>query len=188
MLVVQCGTRDFQRCWHERHDRWACAHQGLSPVTPTASRSICAARLPWPKLRPLLTGRGLSYELLSGYPRITTRTFALRGARRNRVRPWVPTRPDFRIPPLVDCAGDAHVGEEQERPAALDARRVIDAARYRLAERTRLAFDFESIVDPAQGRRASLCWLGRRRRPAGTCGLAKTEGAEKAERLRRPKS
>jgi serine/threonine protein kinase/tetratricopeptide (TPR) repeat protein len=119
--------------------------QGLSPFTASPEQLRGEA----PTETDDIYGLGaLAYELLSGYPPYYPH-FDLRRAQSEPVPKLVPTR---QIPPLLSALVMRMLAKDRrERPHSM--REVIDELDAALNDT--LAFDFESIADPAQGAQAS---------------------------------
>lgn len=115
--------------------------QGLSPFTASPEQLRGEA----PAESDDIYGLGaLAYELLSGYPPYYPH-FDLRRAQEEPVPALVPTR---QIPPLLTALVMRMLAKNKnERPRSM--REVIDELDTALNDT--LAFDFESIVDPAHG-------------------------------------
>ncbi|HEY6926270.1 MAG TPA: protein kinase [Steroidobacteraceae bacterium] len=119
----------------------AARQQGLSPFTASPEQLRGEA----PTETDDIYGLGaLAYELLSGYPPYYPH-FEIRRAREEPVPKLVPTR---QIPPLLTALVTRMLAKDKsERPHSM--REVIDELDASLNDT--LAFDFESIVDPAHG-------------------------------------
>jgi eukaryotic-like serine/threonine-protein kinase len=119
----------------------AARQQGLSPFTASPEQLRGEA----PSETDDIYGLGaLAYELLSGYPPYYP-NFDIRRAREEPVPKLVPTR---QIPPLLTALVTRMLAKDKsERPRSM--REVIDELDASLNDT--LAFDFESIVDPAHG-------------------------------------
>jgi len=119
----------------------AARRQGLSPFTASPEQLRGEA----PTETDDIYGLGaLAYELLSGYPPYYPH-FDIRRAKEEPVPKLVPTR---QIPPLLTALVTRMLAKEKsERPHSM--REVIDELDASLNDT--LAFDFESIIDPAHG-------------------------------------
>jgi serine/threonine protein kinase/tetratricopeptide (TPR) repeat protein len=119
----------------------AARRQGLSPFTASPEQLRGEA----PTETDDIYGLGaLAYELLSGYPPYYPH-FDIRRAKEEPVPKLVPTR---QIPPLLTALVTRMLSKDKsERPRSM--REVIDELDASLNDT--LAFDFESIVDPAHG-------------------------------------
>src|SRR5579862_3048071 len=115
--------------------------QGLSPFTASPEQLRGEA----PTEADDIYGLGaLAYELLSGYPPYYPH-FDLRRAQEEPVPKLAPTR---QIPPLLNTLVTRMLAKnKRERPHSM--REVIDELDAALNDT--LAFDFESIIDPAHG-------------------------------------
>jgi tetratricopeptide (TPR) repeat protein len=124
--------------------------QGLSPFTASPEQLRGEA----PTESDDIYGLGaLAYELLSGYPPYYPH-FDLRKAQEEPVPPLVPTR---QIPPLLTALVTRMLAKNRrERPRSM--REVIDELDAALNDT--LAFDFESIVDPAHGAPSAAVLVG----------------------------
>jgi tetratricopeptide (TPR) repeat protein len=149
--------------------------QGLSPFTASPEQLRGEA----PAESDDIYGLGaLAYELLSGYPPYYPH-FDLRRAQQEPVPALVPTR---QIPPLLTALVMRMLAKNRnERPRSM--REVIDELDTALNDT--LAFDFESIVDPAHGAPSAAVLVGPPPASRPAPAAAKTEGAEKAERAER---
>ena len=149
--------------------------QGLSPFTASPEQLRGEA----PAESDDIYGLGaLAYELLSGYPPYYPH-FDLRRAQEEPVPPLVPTR---QIPPLLSALVMRMLAKNRnERPRSM--REVIDELDTALNDT--LAFDFESIVDPAHGAPSAAVLVGPRPASRQAPAAAKTEGTETALRADR---
>ena len=124
--------------------------QGLSPFTASPEQLRGEA----PTEADDIYGLGaLAYELLSGYPPYYPH-FDIRRAQEQPVPKLVPTR---QIPPLLQALVTKMLSKaKRERPRSM--REVIDELDAALNDT--LAFDFESIVDPAHGAPSAAVSVG----------------------------
>ncbi len=124
--------------------------QGLSPFTASPEQLRGEA----PTESDDIYGLGaLAYELLSGYPPYYPH-FEIRKAQEEPVPNLVPTR---QIPPLLSALVMRMLAKNRrERPRSM--REVIDELDASLNDT--LAFDFESIVDPAHGAPSAAVLVG----------------------------
>ena len=124
--------------------------QGLSPFTASPEQLRGEA----PTESDDIYGLGaLAYELLSGYPPYYPH-FDIRRAQEEPVPDMVPTR---QIPPLLTALVTKMLAKDRrERPRSM--REVIDELDAALNDT--LAFDFESIVDPAHGAPTAAVLVG----------------------------
>jgi hypothetical protein len=152
--------------------------QGLSPFTASPEQLRGEA----PTESDDIYGLGaLAYELLSGYPPYYPH-FDLRRAQEEPVPALVPTR---QIPPLLTALVMRMLAKNKtERPRSM--REVIDELDTALNDT--LAFDFESIVDPAHGAPSAAVLVGPSSASRPAPAAAKTQGTERAERAERTES
>src|ERR1700722_589714 len=152
--------------------------QGLSPFTASPEQLRGEA----PAESDDIYGLGaLAYELLSGYPPYYPH-FDLRRAQEEPVPALVPTR---QIPPLLTALVMRMLAKNKnERPRSM--REVIDELDTALNDT--LAFDFESIVDPAHGAPSVAVLVGPSSASRPAPAAAKTQGTEKAGRAERTES
>jgi serine/threonine protein kinase/tetratricopeptide (TPR) repeat protein len=141
--------------------------QGLSPFTASPEQLRGEA----PTESDDIYGLGaLAYELLSGYPPYYPH-FEIRKAQEEPVPNLVPTR---QIPPLLSALVMRMLAKNRrERPHSM--REVIDELDASLNDT--LAFDFESIVDPAHGAPSAAVLVG----PAPVPRAAAPAAAAKSE-------
>jgi tetratricopeptide (TPR) repeat protein len=140
----------------------AARQQGLSPFTASPEQLRGEA----PTETDDIYGLGaLAYELLSGYPPYYPH-FDIRRAKEEPVPKLVPTR---QIPPLLTALVTRMLAKDKsERPRSM--REVIDELDASLNDT--LAFDFESVVDPAHGASTAAESLS-----AGSASSAATAGS-----------
>ena len=152
--------------------------QGLSPFTASPEQLRGEA----PTESDDIYGLGaLAYELLSGYPPYYPH-FELRRAQEEPVPALVPTR---QIPPLLTALVMRMLAKNKnERPRSM--REVIDELDTALNDT--LAFDFESIVDPAHGAPSAAVLVGPSPASRPVPAAAKNQGTEKAGRAERTES
>jgi serine/threonine protein kinase/tetratricopeptide (TPR) repeat protein len=147
--------------------------QGLSPFTASPEQLRGEA----PTESDDIYGLGaLAYELLSGYPPYYPH-FDLRRAKEEPVPPLVPTR---QIPPLLTALVMRMLAKNRnERPRSM--REVIDELDTALNDT--LAFDFESIVDPAHGAPSAAVLVGPPPASRPVPAAAKMAGTERAAEM-----
>jgi tetratricopeptide (TPR) repeat protein len=141
--------------------------QGLSPFTASPEQLRGEA----PTESDDIYGLGaLAYELLSGYPPYYPH-FDLRRAQSEPVPKLVPTR---QVPPLLSAIVMRMLAKDRrERPHSM--REVIDELDAALNDT--LAFDFESIVDPAHGAPTAAVSMSSPAKDGGAIAAA-SRGAE----------
>ena len=145
--------------------------QGLSPFTASPEQ----LRGESPTEADDIYGLGaLAYELLSGYPPYYPH-FDIRRAQQEPVPKLVPTR---QIPPLLQALVTKMLSKaKRERPHSM--REVIDELDAALNDT--LAFDFESIIDPAHGAPSAAVSVGPPQAKGSQAKGASSAGAAPAD-------